>query len=218
MNKLTVFVCAMVLVIGIVEIAWSYPVLDQTGNLIQNGNFETESISPWLTEKQPNAIISDEIKVEGQSSVFIDTTISGAIESIGLYQYEHRTDGTYTASAWFYPIEGQAHIGIAWRSGMGGYSSFSTPTTLLNKWYYLEVTTGDYWGSEGGVLLYSVDNNMGKFYVDAVWLNEGSVNLSPYAPQNGFVNPNPVPIPSAIWLLGPGLLGLAGFRRKLRKD
>ena len=28
---------------------------------------------------------------------------------------------------------------------------------------------------------------------------------------------NPVPIPSAIWLLGPGLIGLVGFRRKLKK-
>ncbi len=30
-------------------------------------------------------------------------------------------------------------------------------------------------------------------------------------------NPNPVPIPGAVWLLGAGLIGLAGFARKKRQ-
>lgn len=32
-----------------------------------------------------------------------------------------------------------------------------------------------------------------------------------------YVNTNPIPIPSAVWLLGSGLIGIVGFRRKLRK-
>ncbi len=106
--------------------------------------------------------------MDGQFSVFINATDSASTESVGLYQYDERPDGTYTASAWFYPIEGQAHIGIAWRHGLS--MAFSAPTEELNRWFFLEVTTEEYWGIEGGPLLYSVDNNMGKFYVDGVWL------------------------------------------------
>jgi len=32
------------------------------------------------------------------------------------------------------------------------------------------------------------------------------------------VGPSTVPVPGAVWLLGSGLIGLVGFRRKLRKS
>ena len=35
--------------------------------------------------------------------------------------------------------------------------------------------------------------------------------------NGGNLGCRPVPIPSALWLLGSGLLGLVGFRRKLKK-
>ncbi len=31
------------------------------------------------------------------------------------------------------------------------------------------------------------------------------------------IQPDPVPVPAAVWLLGSGLLGLSGFRKKFRK-
>jgi len=224
MKKLLVFLCAMLLVFGVVEIVWSYPALDQTGNLILNGNFETGTISPWRDNDNPTISITGDDTIDGQYSAFIDTTSGhpGDIGNwvVGLWQYPGLDGGselppnTYTASAWFYPIEGQAYIGMAWHSGNPGYSLFSNPTTSLHQWCYLEVTTLTF--GLAGPVLYGL-SNLDKFYVDGVWLNQGDINLSPYAPQNGFEPNAPVPEPSTMLLLFTGLIGLAGFRRKQLK-
>jgi hypothetical protein len=54
------------------------------------------------------------------------------------------------------------------------------------------------------------DNTGGLAFPGNTW------NLTP----GGFFGPNlagnPVPIPAAIWLLGAGLMGLVGIRRKVR--
>lgn len=42
----------------------------------------------------------------------------------------------------------------------------------------------------------------------------GGVSASAYISD---VNPNPVPIPSAVWLLGAGVIGLIGIRRRYKK-
>ena len=42
-----------------------------------------------------------------------------------------------------------------------------------------------------------------------MYLESGSLEI--------ILNPNPVPIPGAVWLLGTGILGIAGIRRKLKK-
>lgn len=42
----------------------------------------------------------------------------------------------------------------------------------------------------------------------------GSINGQSHA---FLLTPAPVPVPSAVWLLGSGLLGLAGFKKKLKK-
>lgn len=55
--------------------------------------------------------------------------------------------------------------------------------------------------------------------------NSGTLRLMQWDCHNGnnsgfitaTVNTNPVPIPAAVWLLGTGLLGLVGFRRKIKK-
>ena len=47
-------------------------------------------------------------------------------------------------------------------------------------------------------------NSLGTLFIDS----DGDV----------FLNTNPVPIPSAVWLLGSGLLCLIGYRRKFRRE
>lgn len=57
---------------------------------------------------------------------------------------------------------------------------------------------------------------MHPFQVDYYQLRGGS-GLDLYLPT-GVTYANNVPIPSAVWLLGSGVLGLVGFRRKFRKS
>ena len=55
------------------------------------------------------------------------------------------------------------------------------------------------------------------------WDGEDSIEMSGFWPNGGAIShvslygPSPVPIPAAVWLLGSGLLGLVGIRRRLRK-
>jgi hypothetical protein len=105
---------------------------------------------------------------------------------------------------------GQAHIGLAYQTG--SFQHYSEPTAILGKWQYRELTA-ELTGA-GGPVLYGL-SNQDKFYVDGVWVNGGATNLSPYAPANGFTNPNPIPEPTILAIVGIGLAGSALSRRKL---
>lgn len=93
-------------------------------------------------------------------------------------------------------------------------SSIRSYSTLLSG--------GDYLGfvpnavSDMEVTLNPLDGNA---YVDVALyqylamtgeLKEGLIRIY----ENGAVELNPVPVPAAVWLLGSGLLGLVGIRRK----
>ena len=52
-----------------------------------------------------------------------------------------------------------------------------------------------------------------------MWVDDNAVNISPDQVIGlDDVNITPTPIPAAAWLLGSGLMGLAGFRRKGKKQ
>ena len=54
-----------------------------------------------------------------------------------------------------------------------------------------------------------------SYYDDLVFTGFRSGNANPYDIANARLEGSPiVPIPSAIWLLGFGVIGLAGLRRK----
>ena len=55
------------------------------------------------------------------------------------------------------------------------------------------------------------------------WNGQDDIEMTGFWPQQGAIShvslygPSPVPIPAAVWLLGSGLLGLVGIRRKFKK-
>jgi hypothetical protein len=229
MGRPNILCFALLLIIACIlpKAVFALPIHDQTGNLIENGNFESGSYSPWwLANDSPTVSVVSDCLIDGDFAALIDTTLGGTGDIgnwvVGLYQYPGvdpdtstaLPDATYTASAWFYPIQGQAHLGLAWNGGLEG--AFSSPTTTLDEWQFLEVT--HFKPGLGGPLLYGL-SNQDIFYVDGVWVNEGENNLSPYSPQNGFPGnlPDPIPEPTTILLLSTGIAGIAGFRKRLRK-
>jgi hypothetical protein len=206
MKRILTLVAVLALVFCLNDTGICYPVMNQTGNLLENGNFESGNLSSWNQNDNPTVSISTLEKIDGNYSALINTTTghTGNIGDwvVGLWQYPYPS-GSLTASAWFLPLQGQAHVGISWTGAPtppSPYHTFSLPTSSLGAWQYLEITAPQGYGA----LLFGLEKS-DIFYVDGVWLNYGSVNLSPYAPQNGFTLPQPVPLPGAALLFGSGL-------------
>ncbi len=177
---------------------FALPVVDQTGNLLVNGNFESGTTS-WVTTSSDNQGASGQsaftawsqymntppsVSTQLVTTPVIDGEYCGRIQgnlNNGIVQYTTRSAGAYTLSAWVYVLAGSAYISSAYAPIYDGSDNASILVTTLNTWQYL-VTS--YVAPEvyGGPFIYTRNENS-DFLVDGVWLNEGSENLSPYAPH-----------------------------------
>lgn len=106
--------------------------------------------------------------------------------------------------------EGEAGCFADLRTALPWYTT-QTSTTLTGNWsQLLRATKSDAWQSESFLLPDAVENQSEVWF--AFWLDNGE---SDYAKvDNITVSATVVPIPSAVWLFGSGLLGLVVVSRR----
>jgi hypothetical protein len=192
MKYLKVFLIILVMVFATSSTA--------VADLVNNGGFETGDLSGW-TEVGTDPGISLYVANFNPNSGIYNVTTGYSLD----WQYIKQDITT---------MPGQSYTVGFWLSNgdPGGNNAFvarwdgATKKELLDQPYdtpaytyysYTEVATGYLTTIEFGFRY-----NVGWFDFDDVSVNEA---------------PAAVPIPGAIWLLGSGLLGLIGIRRKFKK-
>jgi hypothetical protein len=186
--------------------AYSLYLVDQTGNLIANGNFENGTTN-WVTSSYygaPSAfddfrqwsgsgsvstqLVTDPLAEGNYTGHVVGSSPDNELFVDGIYQYEVRSAETYTVSAWVHANTGSAYLGLAWDAGLS-YTPFDScpKTATTGQWEYLQIKA-DVNNTLGGPYLYAASMNS-DFYVEGMWLNQGNTTTSPFAPSTGF-DPN----------------------------
>jgi hypothetical protein len=179
-------------------------------------------------------LISSIIGILSVGLLTINSTVTAASNDHG--------QNEYPTSTVFFNIQdssGDGHVALSYLNTFtGGDSSVSTTlyysinnTTNPADWYLLpstiDITPGSsekiylisrvdgHWGSTGTVSQPSILGNSASYTI--AWDPEVQNGNSGKYLSTSTLNFTEAPIPGAVWLLGSGLMGLAGWRRARRK-
>lgn len=90
-----------------------------------------------------------------------------------------------------------------------------TGTTLTGNWtQLLRASASNSWNSQSYTLATAADNQSEVWI--AFWLDNGEGDYGKI--DNVMVTATPVPVPTAVWLFGSGLLGLIGIARRKKRN
>lgn len=159
---------------------------------------------------------AQDFEVMGVGSASVSFAFDGTIAIGGDFE------GTYQMGYEWQIKQGESQMGDAhYEDSLGLYSYEETPVLELefNQWDVGNIRTVEaslktfFWTDgridfiEGDWIDFEADF-FNSFKIDS--FSEGLMPTTAIVPD--------VPIPSAVWLLGSGLIGLVGVRRKLRKE
>ena len=199
--------------------------IDQTGNLLNNGSFESGSLSPisghgvqsaatnwsqWsnsggtlttelITNIEMNSLYGVDV-IDGDRAFLINA--SGAFDGAFTFNFYHNgwnTNAELTLSAWVYTVSGE--MGLYNGSNQDGFIRSNSSTT--GSWEFLSVNIGG--GRLNNEPLLYTTSGASTFIVDSIWLNYGSTIDNPSAP---------VSEPAIIALFALGFIGIGVVRKR----
>ena len=200
MKKFLTFLCAVMLVLGMVGSASAVP-MTWTDTI----NFTPDILIP------PTYSYYHNIADNGFESYFMNSaTGNDQVFSydLSISLYDDNVGTSYTFWGQTYTLPDGPESASIWTAG-GIYTNNITLQTYTNSGTLLEMLGIVDIYADGTLNVY-ISSNYGDFYLD-------SSTLTAYGDNGDCAPCNPVPEPSTLLLMGIGLLGLVGYNRKRSK-